>query len=415
MAFFFAMMGQFLVRSYLAFDITDSAFALGIVNVAVALPMFIVAPLGGVVADRVERRNLIILGQLIITATEGAILALLLFDALEFWHLAVTATLLGFVFPFMMPARQAIVANIVGRRGLGNAMALQMGGMNSSRVVAPVSAGLLIAIVGPSSTYFVALVLYGIAFFAMTRVSRHHPERPENSPSIGSDMMGGFRYVQNNHPVRALLLLSIVPAMLAMPFQTLLVVFAEDVWHVGEVGFGVLQAAAGVGGVIGSAFVAWSGDRDDRLRRMMASLLLFGGTLFLFTLSPWFLLALPLVLIADAFVSVFMTLNNTAIQILIPDEVRGRVNSFMMMVFGITPLGTVPMAIVADVWGAPIAVGLSAVIMTAASVIFYLLSQSLRDIDQSARDAIRADDLLDESPEPAIPAEPAAERVPVTS
>ncbi|MCA9823733.1 MAG: MFS transporter, partial [Dehalococcoidia bacterium] len=144
LAFFFAMMGQFVTRSWLAFEITDSAFALGMVNFAVAVPMLLVAPFGGVIADRVERRNLIVAGQVILLANEAAVLVLLIAGVLAFWHLLAVSFVMGCVFPFIMPARQAIVVNIVGKQGLVNAMALQMGAMNAARVVAPALAGFLI-------------------------------------------------------------------------------------------------------------------------------------------------------------------------------------------------------------------------------------------------------------------------------
>ena len=108
--FFFAMNGQFLVRSYLAFKLTDNAFALGLVNLAVALPMLIISPFGGVLADRVEKKKLIIGGQFILIVNEVAIFALLLTGSLAFWHLCAAAFVMGCVFPFIMPARQSIVA-----------------------------------------------------------------------------------------------------------------------------------------------------------------------------------------------------------------------------------------------------------------------------------------------------------------
>jgi MFS family permease len=129
-AFFFAMNGQFVVRSYLAFKLTGSAFSLGLVNLAVAIPMLFISPFGGVVADRVEKKRLIMTGQALLLANELVVLVLLLAGLLEFWHLLLVVFAMGCLFPFIMPARQAIVANIVGRQGLGNAMALQMGGMN---------------------------------------------------------------------------------------------------------------------------------------------------------------------------------------------------------------------------------------------------------------------------------------------
>jgi MFS family permease len=385
--FFFAMNGQFIVRSILAYDLTGSKLALGLINLMVAIPMLVVSPFGGVIADRVERRGLIIAGQGLLLLNELVVLILLLTGTLQFWHLLVVVFFMGCLFPFIMPARQAIVANIVGRQGLGNAMALQMGGMNATRVVAPVAAGAIVALTSVNWVYVMAVVLYGFALLSMTRIEKSPPIRGAERKPVLKDLAGGAKYVAGDAPVRALMVLSIVPILLAMPFQSLLGVFAEDVWKVGDGGLGVLQAFAGVGGIMGSFYVAWAGQTDHKLRLMMASLLAFAGTLFLFALSPWFLLALPLVLVADIFASVFNTTNGTIIQLLIPDEVRGRVMSLMMMTFGLTPLGTLPVSAVAQAFGVRAAVASASIATAVLALIIFFASRALRGIDATSKAA----------------------------
>ncbi len=391
LAFFFAMMGQFVTRSWLAFEITDSALALGMVNFAVAIPMLIIAPFGGVIADRVERRNLIMAGQCVLVVNEAIVLVLLLAGVLAFWHLLAVSFVMGCVFPFIMPARQAIVVNIVGKNGLVNAMALQMGGMNAARVIAPALAGFLIWAVGINWTYVVAIVFYLIALVSMTRVERFWPEKVAIPKSMFGDIADGVRYVRGEASVRTLLIFGLVPVLLAMPFQSLLAVFAEDVWDVGSLGLGMLNAAAGLGGLIGSAYVAVFGDTDRKLRLMMISILLFGSALFMFAVSPLFVLGLVFVLFSDLFVGIFQTLNNTIIQVIIPDHVRGRVMSLLMMSFGLTPLGTVPIAALAQAYGAPFAVACASATLIVAAILFYVLSPSLRRIDATSKEALELD------------------------
>ncbi len=388
LCFMFAMMAQFLVRSVLAYDLTNNdAFALGIVNFVVAIPMLVISPLGGAVADRIDRRKLILLVQIVVIIDEALVYFLLITDQLTFPLLLVFTGILGALFPFMMPARQAIIANVVGRQGLGNAMALQMGGMNFTRITGPVAAGVLISIIGIPNTWAIALILYVIGLASMFRVRPSYPDDVEERRTVFSDMAEGFRYVWRHPAVRVLLFLGLVPTLLAMPFQTLLVVFAEDVWNKGEVGLGVLNAVAGIGGLLGSVYVAWSGDSHRRLRLMMASILAFGATLVLFAKSPVFEIALPLILLADIFVTIFMVLNNTAIQVLIPDFVRGRVMSLLMMSFGLTPLATLPISWLAEQYGAPNVVALASALMMVLAVIFYFASPALRRIDTSTREA----------------------------
>lgn len=404
--FFFAMNGQFIVRSILVYELTGSKLALGLINLVVAIPMLIVSPFGGVIADRVERRGLIMTGQGLLLLNELVILVLLITGQIAFWHLMVVVFFMGCLFPFIMPARQAIVANIVGRQGLGNAMALQMGGMNAARVVAPVVAGGIVALTSVNWVYVMAVILYGFALLSMSRVAKSPPAEGASSRPVLKDLMGGARYVAGDAPVRALMILSIVPILLAMPFQSLLVVFAEDVWEVGDAGLGVLQAFAGVGGIMGSFYVAWAGQTDRKLRLMMSSLFAFAGTLFLFALSPWFLLALPVVLVADIFASVFTTTNGTIIQLLIPDEVRGRVMSLMMMTFGLTPLGTLPVSAVAQAYGVRAAVASASVATLFLALAIYLLSRSLRGIDATSKAALEAEGGM---PPPRFPGAPPAQ------
>jgi MFS family permease len=272
------------------------------------------------------------------------------------------------------------VVNVIGKERLGNAMALQMGGMNLARVVAPVLAGFLIYLVGVEWTYAVAVVLYGLGLAAMFRV---HPSRPEAGAArrtLFGDMGEGFRYVWNDHPVRSLMFLGVVPIALMMPFQTLLVVFAEDVWDTGSRGLGILQGAAGVGGILGAIYVAWK-VQNPSLRVMMTSLFAFAASLFLFALSPWFVAAIILVAIADLFMATFQTLNNTAINLVIPDAVRGRVMSLMMMTFGLTPLGTVPVSAAAEAFGAPAAVAGASVVSAVLIGGYLFFNRSLRQLD----------------------------------
>ena len=151
------------------------------------------------------------------------------------------------------------------------------------------------------------------------------------------------------------------------------------------------RSRATMRGIFGSIYVAWKGHTPRKLRLMMISLLAFGGTLFLFALSPWFLLALPLVLISDVFASIFNTVNNTAIQVLIPDAVRGRVMSLMMMTFGLTPLGTVPVSAAAQAWGAPVAVAGASLLTIVFSILIFVLSKALRGIDHTAARALDDD------------------------
>jgi MFS family permease len=391
MTFFLAMGGQQIVRAWIAFELTDSELALGIVSFAVAVPMLLIAPIGGALSDRLERRNMIALGQSFVLISELTILTLLLTDQLQFWHLVVGASAMGCAFPLMMPARQALVANVVGRRGLPNAMALGMAGMNVTRVVGPALAGFLLGPLGTKGTYSFGVALYATALVATLFVHRH-PLGVKPTTSIFANIVEGARYVRSDRLILVLIFFGLVPMFLAMPFQTLMVVFAEEVWKTGSTGLGLLSAFGGIGGVAGSFYVAWHADSHHRVRRMMISMVGFGSSLLLFSFSPWFGAALGLVFLANACGSVYGTLNNTAIQMLVPDHVRGRISSFLMMSFSLPLLGTLPMSAVAEAYGAPVAVGIASVLAVVAALLFYVSSSALRGMDETVRAAVEADD-----------------------
>ena len=380
-AFFLAMGSQGVVRPYLAYHFTKDTFLLGVVTFAVALPMLLLGPFGGYAADRFDRRRIILAAQAVALLGELVTFGLLFTDRLRFWHLVATAALMGCVFPFLMPARQSVVANLVGRRLLGRSIAVTTTGINATRVIGPALPGFLIEALGVKWAYLLGVLLYVVAFGCGLRL---HPAPPPPQPEragVVARVLEGVRYVRADRAVLVLLVFGLVPMFLAMPFQTLLVVFAEDVWRQGPRGLSQLSVAMGLGGIAGSAVVArWTHTRD-RARWMLASMLAFGSLLIGFSHSPWYLAAIPLVFLANAFASWFGTLNNTAIQLLIPDAMRGRVSSFLMMSFSLPMVGSLVIGGAAKSLGAPLAVSAFAALAMAASVAFYAGSDALRGLD----------------------------------
>ncbi len=388
--FFLGMGGQQVLRSWLVFRLTGSELSLGLISAMVAIPMLVVAPFGGSIADRRDRRKLVAFGQSIVVVGEAVTLLLLVTDRLEFWHLLVMSLIMGTSFPFIMPARQAIVANVVGRARLTNAMALNMAAVNTTRIVGPAVAGFLIGAIGVELAYGLNVALYALAVLALVRVRPAPPTESASLQSFRSNLAEGFAFLGRDRLVLVLLFFGLVPMFLVMPVQTLLVVFTEDVWQVWPEGLGIMSAAAGAGGLIGAVLVASRRDSRGRLRPMLLSTLAFGLFLFLFAISPWYLLGLPLVLVANIFASYYSAMNSTAVQVLIPDEVRGRVSAFLMMSFSLPLLGTLPVAAIAEVVGAPAAVAGASILAVLLGFVFVASSKTLRGMDARLQSAIRA-------------------------
>jgi predicted MFS family arabinose efflux permease len=305
---------------------------------------------------------------------------------LEFWHLLCTAFVAGCAFPFIMPARMAITVNVVGPDRIQSAMAVSGGAMNLSRVVGPAMMGVIISEFSVIAAYVVSTILYASAVFCMFFVKRNKAVQPDGGKKpLLADIIYGFQYVSLNKPVLVCLMFGLVPMFLAMPFQNLLVMLVEQTWQVGESGLGILMGAGGVGGVLGSIWIARRGDRSERLRLMVVTVIGFALFLAVFTQTSVFYLALLPLVLANLCASAFQTVNNATIQILVDDSVRGRMSSFMMMSFGLTPLGVFPMAVAADHIGAANAILGACVALMIITVAFVGLSRTLRTIDNTVR------------------------------
>jgi MFS family permease len=380
-AFFLAMQSQAVVRGFLAFQLTGSEFALGGVSFAVAAPMLLVSPIGGVLADRFDRRRLIAAAQGLVLVSESIVLALYVTKHLAFWHLLAAALVIGCVLPLVMPARQAIVANLVGRERLASAVALNMTGMNTARVVGPALGGLLIVGDDVRIAYAAGIATYAAALLCMLKLDAARPPDSARARSLWSNLVAGFAYLGGNRLVTLLLLFGLLPMFLAMPFQQLLPAFAQKVWPVGSNGLGLLSAVVGLGGVAGSLFVAWRGDASWRLRMQLTCLFGFCALLSAFCWIPSFWAALAVLFVANFFASLFGTLNSTAIQLLISDAVRGRVSSFLMMSYSLPLLGVLPISYAARELGVQVAVSGAALLAMVLAALFCAASPTLRGMN----------------------------------
>ena len=388
-AFFLAMQGQVLTRTFLAWELTQQEMSLAYINIAFAIPMLIFSLLGGAMSDRIERRKLIVIGQLILLANECVIMGLLIVGALEFWNLLIAGMIAGVFMPFIMPARTALVYNVVGPNKLGNAMALSSAVMNLSRILGPAMMGFAISLYSTVGAYIIAVTLYSTSVLCMFGIHRNKNNHGNSvKPKISQDVLAGIMYVKSYRPLLICIFFGLVPMLLAMPFQNFLVVFADQVWAVGERGLGILMGMSGLGGVIGSIWVAQRGERIDRTKLMAISALLFGLLIIIFSLTSHFYLALIPLVFASACGTASQTLNTTTAQLLVDDTQRGRTSSLMMMAYGLTPLGVLPMAFLAQHIGVQWATIAGCVTLVFIITGFYWQSQTLKTLDEAVNDKL---------------------------
>jgi MFS family permease len=371
-----------ILRGWLVVEKWDNAAYLGYLMATVALPMLVLSPLAGVVTDRVDKRQLLLAAQAVLVFANSVVTVLILTDTIEFWHLMAVSMLSGSSFAFNMPARQALVAQLVPRNRLMNAVSLTTGAMNASRIVAPTIGGLLVAPIGIGGAYIVSTLFYCVAMVTTFALPALPAEKREREFTFLEDFQDGFRYILARPVLLGLLLFGTVPMLFAMPYQTLLPVFAERVWNVGSAGFGFLQAASGTGGLIGAFVVANLDMYPKKTRLLMGGALALGGSLLLFAVAPSYALGLIFVGAVGFGSMVVMTVNNTSIQLVIPDNVRGRVMSVMMMSFGLMPLGALPAGVMAEEFGARPVVAVAAVAFVAVATAIFLLIPAFRTLNQ---------------------------------
>lgn len=388
LAFFSGMNMMIVLRGYLVYDITGSPKALAAIMLSVSLPMLVIAPIGGVITDRVDRKTLMIVAQLAVAFVNLINTVLIITDTVAMWNLLVMSVLSGVAFSFNMPARQAAMPNLVPRHLLMNAMSLGSSAMNGTRIIAPAIGGLLIAPIGIGGGFAVLTALYFLAAFLTLGLPSMPAKERDSSITFISDFKGGFSYIKADKLVMGLLLLGTIPMIFAMPYQTLLPVFAEDVWHVGPTGLGVLQAMAGVGGLVGTLITA---NLDNSPRKgwimLMAAI---GSGVFLMAFSfSVFGVALAMIALVGLSQMIFMTVNNTMITSLIPDNVRGRVSSVLMMTFGLMPLGVVPASILADQIGVEAVTAMGGLLLIISVLATYAIFPQFRTLDTTVRAQVK--------------------------
>ncbi|MDO8673789.1 MAG: MFS transporter [Dehalococcoidia bacterium] len=374
---FTGMQTGMVVRSWLVYDLTDSSTYLGLVSATSALPMIIFALPGGIIADRVAKRNLLIITQLATFAVAFALAVLIAGGWIDVWQIFVATFLAGAFFSLNVPGRMAMVAELVKPDQLMNAIAVNSAGSNATRMLAPAAAGLLVGAIGIGSTYFVYAFCYLLVVVTLLAIPNTANARIGKT-TMYQDALEGLGYMRNNRVLMALLVFAVVPALFAMPYQMLMPVFARDVLKVGAAGLGMLLGIVGLGAVIGSAFVALLGGFKHRGLLSLLAGTAFGSTLILFGLSRDFYLSLAILILLGTASAVFNAINNTMILSIVPDELKGRVMGVFMASWGLMPLGTLPAGVLADIIGAPLTIVFAGSLTTLISLGGLLFVPSVR-------------------------------------
>lgn len=345
---------QQITLSWLIFDRTGNPFFVGAINGARSVPFLFAGPISGVLADRMDRRKLLMMNQTWLAAVVLVFAVLVSTGKVQTWHMFAFSFLSGTGFAINNPLRQTLTANVVPHEELGNAIALNSAAFNVNRVLGPALGGVLIAAFGPGTNFFIQASSYMLVALMVIPM---HIQRQDLSSAGRTSALGalgeGLAYVKRQQTILALIIIATVPAFFVMPFTTgLMAVYAKDVVHTDAKGLGYLLAVFGAGGFAGALTLA-----SFESRRRLGPLQVVAGVsaglaLFAVSRSRTLGLALPFLAAEGASQLLFSAINTTHLQTLIPDSMRGRVMSIYMVNVGLAPLGALVAGALADFYGA---------------------------------------------------------------
>lgn len=384
-----AMNMQMMVRSLLIYRLTDSAVHLGYLALAQSLPMLIFSLFGGVLAERAKKKYVLLYGQMASGIFTLGVAFCLTNDWLntETWWILILAALgQGIIMGLMMPARQAMIADIVRRDQLMNAVALNTLGMNALRLSAPALSGFLIyyfggdkeGLVGFDAVYYFMTSMYLVAVIFIF-IMPHTGVVSLKGKGALADVIDGIRYARYEPIIRVILIITFLTVLLSMPYMFLLPVFTEDVLKVGASGLGVLISISGIGAILGSLILASLPDKHRGAILLFGSLV-SGIALTGFAFSTAWIGALIFIFFVGFGQTVRMTLGNALLQFYVQEEYRGRIMSLYMMEFGLTSFGVFAASLIADIIGVQWSIGGMAVALVIATVIVYFVSPRIRQL-----------------------------------
>jgi len=352
---------QTVAQGWLVLHLTNSAFAVGLVTALGSLPILLFTLYGGVVADRVNKRRLVLVLQCLMLTEALALAVLTQLDLVTVHWVMGLAVFFGLLSAFEVPARQALISEIVPREDLMNAIALGSSAFNLARVVGPAIAGVLIATLGLAACFYANAASY-LAVVVGLLMMRPGRTRPSEVAPAGA-MLEGFRFVFGNPWPRAIITLIAVFSVFGFSFMPMMPVLARDVLHLDAGGYGALVSAIGVGAASAAFFMAGVGPRVRESRLVVGSSVLFGAVLTAAAFAPGLWTAMVLFTVAGCVMALNGITANTTLQLQAPDHLRGRVMGYYsLVVLGLAPFGSLQAGWVAEHYGVRTAIGLGGVV-----------------------------------------------------
>ena len=373
------MQMQMIARGYLAYDLTSSPFLLGVVNSGFAVPLLALSLFGGAFADRLERKYIIQFGQGMAALLSIIIGVAIHLDVVAWYHLWIASIVQGSLFAFLMPARQAIIPQLVGQDRLSNAMALNAAAMSAMTLFAPALAGWAYAYLGPYNVYYIISGLAIIAFLLSGMLPKTGTGAGRRPAPVMGDILAGLVYIRHSPIVLILLLMGLATSLLAMPFRFLMPLFVVDVYRMGPEAMGLLVTIMGGGSLVGALFIASIGQSRRGMLLLVGSFM-SGIALLLIAVIPVYNIAAALMILLGLGDAGRRTLNQSLIMEEVEDQYRGRVMSVFMLNFGLMPLGVLPAGTAAEYLGGQAVVGILALLLLGVTTLVLVTQRRLREM-----------------------------------
>lgn len=367
------------VQGWLVYDLTGKARYLGLLGLVTAIPTILLNLVGGVAADRMDQRRL-----LMATQTSSAILMLLLgtlvlLNVVQIWHILSIAFVAGAVLAFDSPSRQSLYPHLIDRKDLMNAVALNSTIWQGTRIIGPAIAGVMAWKIGLASGFYAAAAGFLVLVLALSFI-RIQPIHREITGNVRSNMGEGLRFVTTNRLFAFLIGMTFFNSFFGMSYVFLLPIFARDILDVGPQGLGFLQTGSGLGSLLMTFIAATLGRSRFKGHLLIGGATLFGFFLILFAYSQDYYTSMVLLFMAGASSSLYMILVMTTLQSQVPDHLRGRVMGLYGMTWSLMPLGAMQAGFIADWFGAPIAVTIGGFMVSAFAVVVGATNSKVRNM-----------------------------------
>ena len=372
-----SMRMMFVAVGFLTYELTSSAVLLGLVQSGFAPTILVLGLFGGVIADRIDRKSILVIGQ-VVTAAGYLAIALLIWNGAIHWAFLLLITALdGATFSFMGPAMQSIIPSLVGKEKLGNALALNAAALSTLGFATPAIAGTIYGLFGAEAVFFTTACITALSAVVTRTLPSVKVDAPVARSNMLADLKEGLEYIWQRPIIITLLVLGAASSLFAMSFSQLLPVLVVDIYHAGAESYGVLLSAMAIGSLIGAVTIAVIG-RWKRGLLLLIGTLLSGLCLIVVAAVPLYVVAVGVIVILGLGNSGYRTINQALTMEQADSRYAGRVMSVWTMNFSLIPLGVIPGGVIAEYFGGQAAVGTFAALLLTTGLFIFLTQKKIR-------------------------------------